>query len=159
RFRSFLLVSVNNFLSNALDRERALKRGGGRSPIPLEPGDAEARYAAEPADGALTPDLLYERQWALTVLGQALASVQRAYARSGEAARFDLLRPYLTGEEPAPSYRDTAERLRIAEGAVKVAVHRMRRRLGEALRGVVAQTLADPAEIDDEIRAMLAALA
>jgi RNA polymerase sigma factor (sigma-70 family) len=159
RFRSFLLVSVRNFLSNALDRERALKRGGGATPIPLETSTAEERYRDEPADAGLPPDRLYERQWALTVLAQALAALRREFAASGDAARFDVLRPYLTGEESALPYREAAAQLKLSESAVKVAVHRLRRRFGDALRAVVARTLADPGDVDDEIRAMLVALA
>lgn len=159
RFRSFLLASVKNFLSNALDRERALKRGGGRSPIRLEFGAAEGRYETDVADKALTPDRLYERQWAMTVLEQAMETLREGFAQSGDAVRFDRLKGYLTGEEPAVPYRKLAAELALSESAVKVAVHRMRVRFGEALREVISRTVASPAEIDDEIRSMLSSLA
>jgi RNA polymerase sigma factor (sigma-70 family) len=159
RFRSFLLVSVKHFLSNALNRERALKRGGGVSPLRLELDAAEGRYATDPADSALTPDRLFERQWAMAVLERAMGSMREDCVRSGDAARFDRLKPYLTGEEPAVPYRQVAEELGLSESAVKVAVHRMRVRFGQVLREVIAQTVVSPEEIDDEIRFMLSSLA
>ncbi len=159
RFRSFLLVSVKHFLSNERDRERALKRGGGQPPIRLELDGAEGRYQMDPADTALTPDRLFERQWAMTVLGRALESLREEFDRSGETARFERLKPYLTGDEPTVPYQRVAAELGLSESAVKVAVHRLRQRFGQALREVVAQTVANPAEIDDEIRSMLASLA
>jgi RNA polymerase sigma-70 factor (ECF subfamily) len=158
RFRSFLLVSVKHFLSNALNRERALKRGGGLSPLRLEFDAAEGRYAMDPADSALTPDRLFERQWAMAVLERAMQGL-RDSLRSGDTARFDLLKLYLTGEEPAVPYRQVAAELGLSESAVKVAVHRMRVRFGQVLREVIAQTVASPEEIDDEIRFMLSSLA
>jgi RNA polymerase sigma factor (sigma-70 family) len=159
RFRSFLLVSVKHFLSNALNRERALKRGGGLSQLRLEFDAAEGRYATDPADSALTPDRLFERQWAMTVLEGAMKSLREDCVRSGDAMRFDLLRLYLTGEEPAVPYRQVAAELGMSETAVKVAVHRMRVRFGQVLREVIAQTVVSPEEIDDEIRFMLTSLA
>ncbi len=159
RFRSFLLVSVKHFLSNALDRERARKRGGGVSPLPFEFDAAEGKYAMDPADGALTPDRLFERQWAMAVLERAMQSLREDSVRSGDAARFDLLKLYLTGEEPAVPYRQVAADLGLSESAVKVAVHRMRVRFGQVLREVVAETVVSPEEIDDEIRYMLTSLA
>ena len=159
RFRSFLLVSVKHFLSNERDRERALKRGGGRLPIRLEFDVAEGRYRMDPADSALTPDRLFERQWAMTVLERSMSSLREESVRSGETVRFDLLKLYLMGEEPAVPYRQVAAELGMTESAVQVAVHRMRQRFGQVLREVIAQTVTNPAEIDDEIRYMLSALA
>jgi RNA polymerase sigma factor (sigma-70 family) len=158
RFRSFLLVSVKPFLSNERDRERALKRGGGRPPIRLELDVAEGRYEMDPADRALTPDRLFERQWAMTVLDRSMANLREESARSGETMRFDLLRLYLLGEEPAVPYRQVAAELGVSESAVGVAVHRLRQRFGQVLREVIAQTVTNPAEIDAEIRYMLSAL-
>jgi RNA polymerase sigma factor (sigma-70 family) len=158
-FRSFLLASVKHFLSNERDRERAVKRGGGRLPIRLELDAAEGRYRMDPADSALTPDRLFERQWAMTVLGRAMESLRDEFDRSGETARFERLKPYLTGDEPSVPYQKVAAELGLSESAVKVAVHRLRQRFGQALREVVAETVANPAEIDDEIRSMLASLA
>jgi RNA polymerase sigma-70 factor (ECF subfamily) len=158
RFRSFLLVSVKHFLSNERDRARALKRGGGQSPIRLDIDVVEERFRMDPADDALTPDRLFERRWAMTVLERAMTILREEFVRSGETSRFDLLRVYLTGEEPAVPYREVAAELGLSESAVKVAVHRLRQRFGQALREVVAETVASPAEIDDEIRYMLTSL-
>jgi RNA polymerase sigma factor (sigma-70 family) len=159
RFRSFLLVSVKHFLSNERDRERALKRGGGQLSISLDFDAAEGRYTIDPADEALTPDKLFERRWAMSVLESAMAKLCDEFARSGETRRFERLRLYLVGEEPAVPYREVAGELGLSESAVKVAVHRMRLRFGQVLREVVAQTVANPLEIDEEIRYMLSALA
>jgi len=159
RFRSFVLVSVKHFLSNERDRERALKRGGGKVSISLDVDAAEGRYTIDPADDALTPDKLFERRWAMAVLESAMARLNDEFARSGETRRFERLKLYLTGEEPAVPYRDVAGELGLSESAVKVAVHRMRLRFGQVLREVIAQTVANPLETDEEIRYMLSALA
>ena len=158
RFRAFLLTSVKHFLSNARDRERAQKRGGGRSPISLDFDGAEGRYAFEPVDPALTPDRLFERRWATTVLENAMAALREEFVRSGQTMRFESLKGHLTGEEAAISYREAAAGLGLSESAVGVAVHRLRQQFASALREVIAQTVANPAEIDDEIRCMLSAL-
>lgn len=158
RFRSFLLASLKHFLSNERDRERALKRGGGKAPIRLELDTAEGRYRMDPADSALTPDRLFERQWAMTVLERSMSRLREESIRSGETVRFDLLKPYLTGEEPAVPYRQMAAELGLRESGVKAAVHRMRKQFGRVLREVIAQTVANPADIDDEIRYMLSSL-
>lgn len=159
RFRSFLLVSVKHFLSNERDRERALKRGGGQLAISLDFDAAEGRYAIDPPDDALTPDKLFERRWAMAVLESAMTRLNDEFARSGETRRFERLKLYLTGEEPAVPYGDVARELGLSESAVKVAVHRMRLRFGQVLREVISQTVANPLEIDEEIRHMLSALA
>ena len=106
----------------------------------------------DPPDNALTPDRLFERQWAMTVLERSMSSLREESVRSGDTSRFDLLKVYLTGEEPAVPYRQVAAELGISESAVGVAVHRMRQRFGQVLREVIAQTVTNPAEIDDEIR-------
>jgi len=159
RFRSFLLVSVKHFLANERDRERALKRGGGREPIRFEFDTAEGRYRMDPADSALTPDRLFERQWAMAVLEQAMERLREASARSRDAARFELLKSYLLEEKPGVPYRQAAAELGLSEPAMSVAVHRLRKQFGQVLREVIAQTVADPREIDDEIRHMLSSLA
>jgi RNA polymerase sigma-70 factor (ECF subfamily) len=113
----------------------------------------------DPADSALTPDRLFERQWAMAVLERAMQSLREDSIRSGDPVRFDLLKLYLTGEEPAVPYREVAAELGLSESAVKVAVHRMRVRFGQVLREVIAETVVSPEEIDDEIRYMLTSLA
>lgn len=151
RFRSFLLASLENFLSHARDEERALKRGGGVRPLPLETETAEARYRLEPAE-RLTPEVVFERRWGLTVMERAMERLQAE--SSDEPERFERLKPCLTGSDHAP-YREIAEALGMSETAVKAAVHRLRQRYGRLLRELVAKTVADPAEVDDELRHML----
>ncbi len=158
RFRAFLIVSVKHFLSNERDRERALKRGGGQAPIRLDAAEAEDRYRFEPVD-ALTPERLFERRWATTVLERALEGLRVESEGDGESARFGRLKPYLTGAEPASSYREAAGDLEMTEGAVKTAVHRLRKRFGELLRHEIAQTVADPRDVDGEIRYLLETMA
>ena len=157
KFRSFLFVSVKHFLSNERDRARAAKRGGGRVPVSLDAEAAEGRYRIEPADD-LTPEKLFERRWATTVLERAMQRLRDEAVQAGEERRFEELKPYLTGEEPAPAYRDVAGRLGMTETALGVAVHRMRKKFGQLLRDEIAQTVANPADIDGEVRYLLAAL-
>ena len=158
RFRAFLVVSVRHFLSNELDRERALKRGGGQVPIALDVDTAEGRYRIEPVD-SLTPEKLFERRWAMTVLERALERLRAESERAGETARLDRLKAYLTGDEPASSYRAAAAELGMTEPAIKTAVHRLRKRFGEHLRAEIAETVAGPDQVDGEVRHLLSVLA
>jgi RNA polymerase sigma factor (sigma-70 family) len=156
RFRSFLLAACNHFLSNQRDRDRTLKRGGGRQPLPLDFGAAERRYDAEPGHDQ-TPERLFERRWTLALLDHVLQRLQQDYEGSRKGALFQRLKGQLAGEAAA-SYAEAAAGLGLTEGAVKVAAHRLRQRYGELLRDEIAQTLDDPAAVDDEIRALFAAL-
>jgi RNA polymerase sigma factor (sigma-70 family) len=151
RFRSFLLASLENFLSHARDRERALKRGGGARLLPLDTDTAETRYRQEPVE-RLTPELVFERRWGLTVMERAMERLQAESA--DEPERFERLKPCLTGSDHAP-YREIAEGLGTSETAVKAAVHRLRQRYGRLLREQIAETVADTAEVDDELRHLL----
>lgn len=155
RFRSFLLASLKHFLSHEYEREHALKRGGGRRPISLDSEEAESRFQREPAD-RLTPEQIFERRWALTVLDRALDRLRREFAERGERERFDRLEQFLTGGRPHPSHKEVAAELGLTESAVKAAVHRLRRQLGRVLRAEVAETLASQREVDDEVRHLLA---
>jgi RNA polymerase sigma-70 factor (ECF subfamily) len=157
RFRSFLFASVKHFLSNERDRERALKRGGGQRTISLDAEVAEGRYRIEPADD-LTPERLFERRWAMTVLSRVMERLRAEAVRAGGERRFDRLKGYLTGEERSVAQRDVAAELGMTESAVAVAIHRLRKRFGRLLRGEIAETVADPREIDDEVRYLLATL-
>lgn len=157
RFRSFLLAVCNDFLANRRDRESALKRGGGRTFFSLDAADAEGRYANEPADG-LTPERIFDRSWALTLLARVLDQLGREYDEAGKASTFEALRGTLAGDTEASPYSAVAARLGTTEGAARVAAHRLRRRYGELLRQEIAATLADPAGVDDEIRDLFAAL-
>jgi RNA polymerase sigma-70 factor (ECF subfamily) len=157
RFRAFLLASLKHFLSNARDRARAKKRSPEKPLLELDSRTAEERFSIEPADD-LTPQDLFERKWAMTVLERTLERLGREWSDGDRARRFEKLRGYLTDEDPGGSYRETAGELGISEDAVKVAVHRLRRRYGELLREEIAQTVTDPREIDDEIRYLLGVL-
>jgi len=154
RFRSFLLACLKHFLSHERDRAKALKRGGGTSPISLDADAAEKRYDREPAEG-LTPEEVFERRWALAVVERALERLREETDEKANPTRFARLATYLTGEEPRVPYRQAASALGMSEGAVKVAVHRLRQRFGELLRAEVAETLADPEETDEEVRHLL----
>jgi RNA polymerase sigma-70 factor (ECF subfamily) len=154
RFRSFLLSSLRHFLSHEREKERALKRGGGTTPISLDSDTAENRFANELADD-LTPEEVFERRWALTVLDRALDRLRLELEARGEPERFDRLKQFLTGERPHPSYRDVAAELAMTEAAVKAAVHRLRRRLGRLLREEIGETVAKADEVDDEVRFLL----
>jgi RNA polymerase sigma factor (sigma-70 family) len=157
KFRSFLIACLKHYLSKEYVRRNALKRGGGQALVPLDGLAAETRYCREPADAA-TPDKLFERQWALTLLEQVLARLAGEYDAAGKRAQFEQLQGALTGDKALASYREIGERLGLNEGAVKVAVHRLRQRYRELLRDEIAQTVADPAEVDDEIRYLFSAL-
>ena len=155
RFRAFLLASVGHFLSNERDRALAQKRGGGAAVISLDGEAAERRYALEPSHD-LTPERVYERRWALELLGRALARLRAGEERSGRGGRFEALKGHLTGE--GGSYAETAVAIGTSESAVKVAVHRLRRRYRELVRAEIAETLDDPSRVDDELGALFAAL-
>lgn len=158
RFRSFLLASLRHFLSHERTRSRALKRGGGTLTLSLDTDGAEERYTQEPATGR-TPEEVFERRWALTVLGQALASLRHESTTENQRRSFETLKPYLTGEEPRRSYREVGEELGMTEMAVRKAAHRLRRRFGQVLRNEIAETVADEEAIDDEVRHLLTIIA
>jgi len=153
RFRSFLLASVRHFLSDARDRMRAAKRGGGQSPIPLDEAFAEESYLREPHT-ELTPEEIFERRWALTVIDRAVRRLHEDAEKRGRLGQFERLQEFLTGAG-SDTYRKAGSDLGMTEDAVKVAVHRLRRRYGEMLRKEVEETVADPAQVDDEIRYLL----
>jgi RNA polymerase sigma-70 factor (ECF subfamily) len=155
RFRSYLVAAFQHFLANQHDFETAQKRGGARAPLPLEFGDADSRYGLE-APGGRTPEQEFERRWALTMLDQALAALRAEYATGGKEALFERLKASLTGEsEP---YAVIAVDLGLSEGAVKVAAHRLRQRYRDCLRAAIAETVDSQEQIEDEIRALFAAL-
>jgi len=158
RFRSFLLVALNHFLTNEWHRAHALKRGGAFSFLSWEQCAPEERYRAEPF-ATENPEHLFEQRWAMTVIEQALSRLRREFIEASREQEFDALKVVLTGDRLAVPYAGLAERLSTTEAAVKMTVLRMRRRFGEVLREEVAHTVADPAEIDDELRHLLAVLA
>lgn len=156
RFRSFLLASLKHYRANERDKEAALKRGGGRQKLSLDAASAEARYCVEPAERR-TPESLFDYCWAQTVLENTMAQLRASYQAAGKAERFAVLLPHLAGDQ-AESYRKAAAKLGMTEGAVKVAVHRMRREYRELIRAEIAQTVASEEEIDGEIVALFEAL-
>lgn len=151
RFRSFMVASLKHFAINEHDRATREKRGGNTRTLSLDVEKAEGRFLREPAT-ADTPETVFNRRWALTLLEQVLAELQAEMRGSGKASQFDSLKPYLTGDDPQLSYGATATQLGTSEGAVKVAVHRLRRRFRELVRDEVAQTVASSGEVDDELR-------
>jgi RNA polymerase sigma-70 factor (ECF subfamily) len=155
RFRWFLQAAVKHFLANERDRQRAQKRGGGRPALSFDRERAEEAYRMEPPDPA-TPETIFERRWCLLLLDRAMDRLRRDYEASGKLALFQGLKPYLVGAGGAPSYRASAAKLGLSEGAVKVAVHRMRRKFAEALRAEIAETVAGESEIDGELQFLMA---
>lgn len=158
RFRSFLLSAMNCFLADEWDKARAQKRGGGVPLVPLQFDTAETRYGVEPADN-VTPERSFERRWALTLLEEVLKRLQAKYEAEGKADLFAALNPCLVGERTSQPYVELAAKLGMNEGAVKSAVHRLRQRYRQLLRDQIAQTVADPAEVDEELRHLFAVLA
>lgn len=158
RFRAFLLASMKHYLADARDREQAEKRGGGDPVLALDALTAETRYRLEPADG-VSPERLYERQWALTLLGAAVERLRREHEATGQGARFMALRFAITGEKSAVPYAELAGTLGMSEEAVRVAVHRLRQRYRQVLREEIAQTVADPADVEAELADLRRALA
>jgi RNA polymerase sigma-70 factor (ECF subfamily) len=159
RFRSFLLVSLKHFVANERDRSRAIRRGGGMTSVPLDDllHEAERRYSLEPRDSK-TPDHLFERQWALTVLAQVQQHLHDEAAASGKLAQFDRLKGLMLGDAGDVGYRTLAAELGMTDGALKVAIHRLRQRFKERLREEIAHTVTHPEDVKEEIRYLMAAL-
>lgn len=151
RFRCFLLQCLQNFLNNEWRRSQRTKRGGGALPLSLDATGAEGRYAHEPAV-AHSPEHAYERRWALTLLEEVLTSLRQEYERADQAPLFAELSDLLWGKDVPTSYAAIGSRLGMTEGALRSAMHRLRRRYRERLRAQVAHTLTDPMEVDDELR-------
>ncbi|RPJ75223.1 MAG: sigma-70 family RNA polymerase sigma factor [Acidobacteria bacterium] len=158
RFRSFLLASLRHFLSNERDRAGAVKRGGRVAVLSLEMEGAEGRYSLEPPDED-TPERVFERRWAMTLLERTLARLRREFREAGKAGQLARLEGYLTGERDTLPYAELSRELGMSEGAIKVAVHRLRRRFGALLREEIGETVSDPSQVDDEIRELFRVLA
>jgi RNA polymerase sigma-70 factor (ECF subfamily) len=156
RFRSFLLTACQHFLANQHDHANAKKRGGGRSHVALDFADADQRYSHEPAHDD-TPERLFDRRWALDLLDRALAELRTEYEESGRGKLFAALKGTLTGGAEE-GYAELARALDMTEGAVKVAVHRLRQRYRDRLRAAIAETVERPEDVDDEVRDLFAAL-
>ncbi len=158
RFRAYLLGALRHFLANEWDRQQAAKRGGGRTMVSLDGEDAERRYGLEIATTA-TPETLYQRAWALTVLETVQNRLRREYERRHQnPSRFDALYPLLANPGNHPTYAQVAARLGLAVGTVKAEVHRLRHRFRSLLRNEIARTVDSPADISDELRALMDAV-
>lgn len=156
RFRAFLLAALKHFLANEWDRAHRQKRGGGVATVPLDWQNADTRYQIDPPDN-LSPDKLYDRAWAVTVLERVLARLRDESAAEGKAELFGQLKPLLMVGKSAIPCAQVAEALKLTEGAVRVAVHRLRGRYRELLRDEVRQTISDPAQVGEEMRALFSA--
>jgi RNA polymerase sigma factor (sigma-70 family) len=157
KFRAFLLKSLKHFLVNEWEKARAQKRGGGHSFIPLDADIAESRYAAEPIP-ALTLDTVYEKRWAVTLIEVVLARLRETYSTTGRLLIFEALKPFIWSDQTTLSYTELAEQLGLKAGAVKVAVYRLRTRYRELLRAEIAETVATPGEVDEELQHLISVL-
>jgi RNA polymerase sigma factor (sigma-70 family) len=157
KFRSFLLTALQHYLSNQRDRANRLKRGGKIAHLSLDFHVAESCYLREPAH-EVTPERLFERRWALTLLDRVLGELEREVDRGDRGALFERLKPTLTGENDGASYAQIGAELGMTEGAVKVAAHRLRKRYRALLQEEIGRTLADPGEFKEEINALFQAL-
>jgi RNA polymerase sigma-70 factor (ECF subfamily) len=156
KFRAFLLAACTHFLANERDRRLAQKRGGDRGFLSIDRAGAERSYSLEPVD-RLTPETLFKRRWAMTLLDQTFDDLRSELVHAGDQERFEVLKATLTGDRVP--HAELAARLNMTVGAVHVAVHRLRQRYRAALRARIAATVDDPSQIDDEIRDLFSALA
>lgn len=157
RFRSFLLTALNRFLANEHDRANAAKRGGGRPIISLDAEQAEERYSHEPVTDE-TPEQIFDRRWALTVLDRAFAQLKAETAATGKTRQFELLNPFLSREPEPGEYASVASALGAVGGTVGVLVHRLRQRYRELVRAEITHTLADASQVDAEMAELFSAL-
>ena len=158
KFRSFLLAALKHFLANQRKRAKARKRGGDRKIFPLDFQNAETQFVMEPADH-LSPEKLFERAWALTIIERTMERLRNESATAGKQGLFDSLKIYLTTDKAAVPYRQVAQKLRMSEPAVRVAVHRLKRRYRDIRRSEIADTVTTDNQIDQEIRDLFAARA
>ena len=158
KFRAFLLAALKHFLANEWDRANRQKRGGGVAILSLDWHDADTRYQINPADN-LSPDKLYDRAWAVTLLGRVVNRLRCESEAEGKVKVFELLKPFLTADKGAIPYATAATALGWTEGAVRVTVHRLRRRYRLLLRDEISQTLADPSQAENELQSLMSAFA
>ena len=157
RFRSFLLADCRHFLAHERERDNAARRGGRLAVLSIDARDAEGQYQLEPVHEQ-TPERLFERDWALALLEGVVAGIRREYEASGRGTSFEVLKVVLEAGSSQAAQADIAARLGTTEAAAQVAIHRLRKRYREALRAAIAATVADEAEVDDELKALFAAL-
>ena len=154
RFRTFLLTSVKHFLADQHDRAHAEKRGGGQVPVSIDVEIAEGRYLAEPVENE-TPEKVYERRWANTLLERVVAQLGADFAETGKSEFFKELTPFLWGRKSGTPYREIGDRFGMTESAVKMTVSRLREKYRQLLQVEIAHTVATPEEIEDEIRHLI----
>lgn len=154
KLRSFLLTTLKHYLADEWDKTRTLKRGHGQRFVSIDAANAEERYAMEPVDEA-SPDRLFDRRWALTLLDNVLTALRADYASAGQERMFDGLKKFLAWNSASEAYRETAAELGMKENAVRVAVFRLRRRYGDLLRDQVADTVTSPDEVPAELEQLL----
>ena len=157
KFRSFLLAALRHFVSDEWDKARAAKRGGGKPLVSIDEHSAEALYLSQP-DSRLTPERMFDRRWALALLGQAFAKLREEFASAKKVDEFDHLKVFLSTPTTDGAYDDAAAALGISADAVAVKVHRLRQRYRELIRDEVAQTVASSAEIEEEMQYLFAAV-
>ena len=156
RFRAFLLTALKRYMANEWDRRHAAKRGGFAAVVPLDTAVAESRFATE-GTHQVPPDVLFDRQWALTLLERTMARLQEEYAATGRSELFEHLRSSLTKEETALPYVEIGAQLHLTEAAVKMAVHRLRARYREVLLREIGETVSSPEELEEELRQLFSA--
>ena len=157
KFRSFLLLTLNHFLSDERAKAATQKRGGGETVLSLDAPQAEERYRLEPVDEA-TPEKIFERRWAQGVLDQAVARLREEYVAAGKDRVFDVLHGFQPGEQATLSYAEAAAQLGVSEAAVKTLIHRLRQRHQQLVREEVAHTVTTAAEVDEELRHLIAVI-
>jgi DNA-directed RNA polymerase specialized sigma24 family protein len=155
RFRGYVLGAVKHFLADTRDRRSAAKRGAHYSHTPLHPGTDTSPGFDAPVASDPIPDAWFDRQWGLAVLAQALAELAAEHERAGKAAHFTALKPWLTGDAPALDQAAVARRLGVSDGAIKVAVHRLRRRFRELVKANIGQTVSSEEDLRDELRYLI----
>jgi RNA polymerase sigma factor (sigma-70 family) len=158
RFRSFVLGSVKHFLADMRDHANAAKRGSGEIPVSIQEPTDTSPGVEIPDPQAPSPDREFDRKWALTVLDRSLATLAAEHATASEAAKFEALKPWLTGDTDNLSQADAAAGLAINEGAVKVAIHRLRRRFRETIKAEISRTVSDRSQVDQELRHLVEAM-
>lgn len=157
RFRWFLMDAIGKFASSWNAANATKKRGGNQTVVSIDVQASESRYQTEPTDNE-TPEKIFEKQWALSVIDQAMENLKASYYHDGKRALFDGLKPYLIPDRNQSSYAETAELLDLTETAIKVAIHRLRQKFALAIRSVVLQTLDDPQDLDEEVNSLLKSL-
>ena len=160
RFRSYVLGALKHFLADQRKHEHRLKHGGGMAETSLDAAsrDDDSSPLQIADDSLRAPEAFFDREWALAVIGRAMNVLEQEFAAGGKADPFNTLKPWLMGEAPSMSQADAARRLGQSEGAVKVVIHRLRKRFRDAVRAEISQTLRDPSLVDEELRHLIAAL-